>query len=180
MLFLCAPLQISSTAYNLFLLSQGPLSPPAGKCGSGGATTGGRGSASSSGTPPSGKSAASRALGRSPSTKPAPRPTLQQVQQAQQAEQALEDAAAAAAGEGAPSQPVQGPAGDQHVFVVPMGLAPRTHKQAAMTATAAGTANMLERGQLDVSAQPHWDGVLFVSGEQSRGSWLMPARAFFI
>lgn len=128
---------------------QGPLSPPAGKCGSGGAATGGRGSASSSGTPPSGKSAASRALGRSPSTKPAPRPTLQQVQQAQQAEQALEDAAAAAAGEGAPSQPVQGPAGDQHVFVVPMGLAPRTHKQAAMTATAAGTANMLERGQLD-------------------------------
>lgn len=135
---------------------QGPLSPPAGKCGpggSGGATAGSRSSATSSGTPPSGKSAASRALGRSPSARGTPRPTLQQVQQAQQAEQALEDAAAAASGEGGAaghSQPGQGPAGDQHVFVVPMGMAPRTHKQAALTATAAGTtANMLERGQLD-------------------------------
>ncbi|XP_037507253.1 protein cramped-like [Rhipicephalus sanguineus] len=126
---------------------QGPLSPPAGRCGSSTGVGGGRGTAAVSGTPPSGKSGsgsggarsaanaggtppsgkstASRALGRSPSTRTAQRPTLQQVQQAQ----VLENAA-----DGASANPGTGT--DQHVFVVPMGMAPRAHKQAGVPVVA--------------------------------------------
>lgn len=103
---------------------QGPMSPP----GRGSATgTSNCSRAVASGTPPSSKSVASRTVSRSPSTRSTQRPTLQQVQEAQ-----VQDSAAAAAAEGAamaqqpPSaNPLQG---DQHVFVVPVGTAPRSHK----------------------------------------------------
>ncbi|KAK8756425.1 hypothetical protein V5799_000857 [Amblyomma americanum] len=119
---------------------QGPLSPPAGRCGSSGGAGGGRGSAAAGGTPPSGKSAASRALGRSPSTRTAPpRPTLQQVQQAQ----VLENVAAA------DGQPQPAPTTDQHVFVVPMGMAPRTHKQTTTMAAPVVSTSITRQEQLD-------------------------------
>ncbi|KAL3178227.1 hypothetical protein MRX96_038739 [Rhipicephalus microplus] len=136
---------------------QGPLSPPAGRCGSGtgagggrgiasaggtppsgksgGASGGARGAANVGGTPPSGKSTASRALGRSPSTRTTQRPTLQQVQQAQVLENAA-DGATASSGTGT----------DQHVFVVPMGLAPRAHKQAGVPGV---STNITHQEQLD-------------------------------
>ncbi|XP_075731266.1 cramped chromatin regulator [Rhipicephalus microplus] len=136
---------------------QGPLSPPAGRCGSGtgvgggrgiasaggtppsgksgGASGGARGAANVGGTPPSGKSTASRALGRSPSTRTSQRPTLQQVQQAQVLENAA-DGASASSGTGT----------DQHVFVVPMGMAPRAHKQAGVPGL---STNITHQEQLD-------------------------------
>ncbi|XP_037569527.1 protein cramped-like [Dermacentor silvarum] len=136
---------------------QGPLSPPAGRCGSSAGAGGGRGTAAVSGTPPSGKSgggggsggaranaggtppsgksAASRALGRSPSTRTAQRPTLQQVQQAQVLENAADGSAATTAS-----------GTDQHVFVVPMGMAPRAHKQAGVPGM---PTNITHQEQLD-------------------------------
>lgn len=148
---------------------QGPLSPPAGRCGSstgagggrgttaaggtppsgksgGGAGSGGaRSAANAGGTPPTGKSAASRALGRSPSTRTAQRPTLQQVQQAQ----VLENAA-----DGSLATPGTGT--DQHVFVVPMGLAPRAHKQAGVPGVAT---NITHQEQLDRLVPGHRRGM---------------------
>ncbi|XP_075545687.1 cramped chromatin regulator isoform X1 [Dermacentor variabilis] len=145
---------------------QGPLSPPAGRCGSSAGTGGGRGTAVSGtppsgksgggggssgtranagGTPPSGKSAASRAIGRSPSTRTAQRPTLQQVQQAQVLENAADGSAATTAS-----------GTDQHVFVVPMGMAPRAHKQAGVPGM---PTNITHQEQLDRLIPGHRRGM---------------------
>lgn len=99
---------------------QGPLSPPVGKSSVAGSSSSGRASGNA-GTPPSGRATTGRAIGRSASSRSVQRPTLQQVQQAQVLENAAES--------GASQQHGSMKVGDQHVFVVPMGIAPRTHKQ---------------------------------------------------
>ncbi|XP_064481901.1 protein cramped-like [Ornithodoros turicata] len=109
---------------------QGPMSPPAGRSGIAGLANCSR----ASGTPPSSKSVASRAIGRSPSARSNPRPTLQQVQEAQ-----VQDSAAAALSTAEGNMTTQpssagGAKSDQHVFVVPVGTAPRSQKANAITA----------------------------------------------
>ncbi|CAN8005920.1 unnamed protein product, partial [Ixodes hexagonus] len=125
---------------------QGPLSPPVGKSAAAGGGSSGRASGNA-GTPPSGKATTGRAIGRSPSSRSVQRPTLQQVQQAQVLENAAES--------GASQQSSSGAAGDQHVFVVPMGMAPRTHKQG----TAGTTVGVMPTGGASI-AQEQLDKLL--------------------
>ncbi|CAN8032235.1 unnamed protein product [Ixodes persulcatus] len=126
---------------------QGPLSPPAGKSAAAGGGSSGRASGSA-GTPPSSKATTGRAIGRSPSSRSVQRPTLQQVQQAQVLENAAES--------GGSQQHAPGTAGDQHVFVVPMGMAPRTHKQGVGMVPTAGAS--IAQEQLDKLLPGHRRG----------------------
>ncbi|KAL1431404.1 hypothetical protein MTO96_014256 [Rhipicephalus appendiculatus] len=93
---------------------QGPLSPPAGRCGGSSGVGGGRGTAA-------------------------------QVQQAQ----VLENAA-----DGVSANPGTGT--DQHVFVVPMGMAPRAHKQAGVPGV---STNITHQEQLDRLVPGHRRGM---------------------
>lgn len=130
---------------------QDPTSPPAGRC----ATAGGSSRIGATGTPPSGKSSSSRALGRSPSSRSVQRPTLQQVQQAQVLENEADGAGVSQSQQHSAALTPDGStsSGDQHVFVVPMGMAPRTHKQGGGTMLAQGASTAaIAQEQLDVSS----------------------------